>query len=306
MFTTVSQAHLRVFPLFSSNQWDAPSHPASTQRVGLCPTSVLNHKSAELRCKCSLSTLSETLVLLVFFCFLVVLFFSFAPSRLFFFKKKRKKPAFWHSLRRKGGENIKRRKRGSLALARLSPTCGHVQPSQRQEGACYPDQTPSVFHSPAIAYKDDQLWIKWGFCFYSMQISLHAAWPPPPLLPAIRGLSPGHSMCLHSGILDQPSVVPHIKPLVTITWHRYFSISSVSSHFLYCYLFFQKPLHIKLICIPYFLVSIFPFSFLSLFTLLFYISLPLTGAFLFNCSLTPPEFFLFYLYCTYFFFLFAV
>lgn len=82
--------------------------------------------------KCSLSTLSETLVLLVFFCFLVVLFFSFAPSHLFFFK--RKKPAFWHSLRRKGGENIKRRKRSSLTLARLSPTCGHVHPSQRWGG----------------------------------------------------------------------------------------------------------------------------------------------------------------------------
>lgn len=49
--------------------------------------------------------------------------------------------------------------------------------------ACYQDQTPSVFHSPAISYKEDQLWIKWGVSFFNpLQFSLHAVCPLPLLL----------------------------------------------------------------------------------------------------------------------------
>lgn len=172
------------------------------------------------------------------------------PS-LFFFKKKKETCILTLIKEKRGRKHQETEARQPHARSPLSNLRSRTAVTALGRGcACYRDQTPSVFHSPAIAYKDDQLWIKWGFCFYSMQISLYAAWPPPPLLPTVGGLSPGHSMCLHTEILDQPSLVRHIKSLVTITWHRYFSISSVSSHFLYCYLFFQKPVHIILICIP--------------------------------------------------------
>lgn len=84
-------------------------------------------------CKRSVSTLSQTLVLLVFFCFLVVLF-SIPPPRHSF-----KKRTCILTL-------IKREKRGKHQAmeARLSPTCGHVEPWRRGRCACYPHQTPSV------------------------------------------------------------------------------------------------------------------------------------------------------------------
>lgn len=76
-------------------------------------------------CKRAVSTLSQMLVLLVFFCFLVVLFSS--PSRLSL-KKKKEICILTLIKREKRRKNIKR---GSEAASRspASPTCGHVQPS---------------------------------------------------------------------------------------------------------------------------------------------------------------------------------
>lgn len=94
-------------------------------------THTLPYISAALRvcrtcCKRSVSTLSQMLLLLVFFCFLVVLFSSLAPI---FSLKKNCIPTLIK--REKWRKNIKRWKRVSLTLACLSSTCGHVEPSRR-------------------------------------------------------------------------------------------------------------------------------------------------------------------------------
>lgn len=77
--------------------------------------------------KCSVSTLSEMLVLLVFFCVLVVLFFSPPLPPLLPLKKETCILTLIKREKRQKHQEMEARH----SHARLSPTCGHVQPSRR-------------------------------------------------------------------------------------------------------------------------------------------------------------------------------
>lgn len=125
-FCAAKTFYMRVFekkyPLYSSGAWliSGISHTR-----GSAPYIRALLRVCRSCCKRAVSTLSQMLVLLVFFCFLVVLFSS--PSRLSL-KKKKEICILTLIKREKRRKNIKR---GSEAASRspASPTCGHVQPS---------------------------------------------------------------------------------------------------------------------------------------------------------------------------------
>lgn len=82
--------------------------------------------------KRSVSTLSETLVLLVFFCFLVVLFFSLPQSFPCHPLHLRKETCILTLIKREKRGKKHQEMEARHSPARFSLTCGHVQPSQRR------------------------------------------------------------------------------------------------------------------------------------------------------------------------------
>lgn len=146
-FCAAKTFYMRVFekkyPLYSSGAW-LISGISRTHTRGSAPYIRALLRVCRSCCKRAVSTLSQMLVLLVFFCFLVVLFSS--PSRLSL--KKKRKSAFWHSLKEKrGGKTSRGEARQPHARPPLQPAVTYsrhhcVCARARVCGApCYWDQT---------------------------------------------------------------------------------------------------------------------------------------------------------------------